>query len=274
MPREFKSVVFDVETTEIFRLPRGEDARDFKYRTVGEGNTHFMNISVAVADVRQGGRHWTEAFWINKFEWSNSDDQALFRLRQLLFSADEVVGHNIWSFDLPVVFRTSIPAWTGSVSGEWQAANHKPWVGLIDESLYFQRQNLGRRCKDTMRLYQQAAGNRIKLDKLCKCTLGDEQRKIAGGLDAVRWYYSREYNKIEEYCRSDVELTRQLWEHIKSQGWVRDRRLPRSEGLFDHQDDDDEVVRLDLTDHKLLEHVDYWREHRGAVSRAFTDGRL
>jgi len=53
-------------------------------------------------------------------------------------------------------------------------------------------------------------GFRLSLDHLASETLG--QRKTAHGLQAVEWFRNGEMEKLVDYCRSDVAITRDLFQ--------------------------------------------------------------
>ena len=61
-------------------------------------------------------------------------------------------------------------------------------------------------------------GFRVSLDKLASATLG--AKKLADGLQAVRWYKQGKIDEIIEYCKKDVEITRRLHEYGCKQGFV------------------------------------------------------
>ena len=52
-------------------------------------------------------------------------------------------------------------------------------------------------------------GTRIKLDHLAQKTLG--QAKSADGLESLKWVKEGRFDLVEEYCRKDVEITRNLF---------------------------------------------------------------
>jgi len=54
---------------------------------------------------------------------------------------------------------------------------------------------------------------RVSLDKLASATL--DEKKLADGLQAVRWYKQGKIDKIIEYCKKDVEITRKLLAEAK-----------------------------------------------------------
>jgi DEAD/DEAH box helicase domain-containing protein len=61
-------------------------------------------------------------------------------------------------------------------------------------------------------------GFRVSLESFVQATLGIG--KMADGLQAVAWYKAGQMDKLEEYCRRDVDLTRQLYEFGKANGKV------------------------------------------------------
>ncbi len=67
-------------------------------------------------------------------------------------------------------------------------------------------------------------GFRISLDALASATLG--AKKSADGLQAVRWYKNGDIDKVIEYCKKDVEITKQLHEYGCANGfvWFTNRR--------------------------------------------------
>lgn len=74
-------------------------------------------------------------------------------------------------------------------------------------------------------------GFRLSLDAVARATLGT--KKSADGLQAVRWYKQGQIDKVIEYCKQDVEVTRQLYEFGRDHGYVeywdrsyRKRKIP------------------------------------------------
>jgi len=61
-------------------------------------------------------------------------------------------------------------------------------------------------------------GFRVSLEGFVRATLG--VGKMADGLQAVAWYRAGQMDKLEEYCRRDVDLTRQLYEFGKTNGKI------------------------------------------------------
>ncbi|MEX2355648.1 MAG: ribonuclease H-like domain-containing protein [Thermaerobacterales bacterium] len=67
-------------------------------------------------------------------------------------------------------------------------------------------------------------GHRIGLDAVGAATLN--MGKTADGLQSVRWYREGEIDRIIEYCRADVDVTRRVFEYGLRHGEVfyHDRR--------------------------------------------------
>lgn len=61
-------------------------------------------------------------------------------------------------------------------------------------------------------------GFRVSLDHLAKYTLDDS--KLASGVMAVEWFRKGEMDKIVEYCKKDVDITRRLFEFGRENGYL------------------------------------------------------
>jgi len=105
------------------------------------------------------------------------------QLVELLCSADLVVGYNIKGFDYEVL------------------------RGYTDRDL----QQLP--TFDLMFDLESRLGFRPKLDSVVVPTLGEG--KSADGLQALEWWRNGEMDKIVEYCREDVRVTRDLYDFGK-----------------------------------------------------------
>lgn len=92
-----------------------------------------------------------------------------------------------------------------------------------------------------------ALGFRLKLDHLAEITLG--RKKSGDGLDAVRWFREEKMDLIEQYCRDDVEITRDLYRFGLEKGFLlyRGDRRGISQIPVDWRD------RVGGTDNKRIE---------------------
>jgi DEAD/DEAH box helicase domain-containing protein len=123
------------------------------------------------------------------------------RLLLDLVMADRVIGYNIDRFDLQVLKGYS----------RWDLGRIRTFDMLAD-------------------LYRKL-GFRVGLSHLAETTLG--VGKSADGLQSLQWWKEGRLDRIEQYCRRDVEVTRDLYLFGRRNGYVlyRDRdgrsiRLP------------------------------------------------
>ena len=72
---------------------------------------------------------------------------------------------------------------------------------------------------DMMVDLQQVLGWRPKLDGVAAATL--DERKSADGLAAVRWFREGQIDKVIAYCKRDVEITWQVYDFGRQNGYVQ-----------------------------------------------------
>lgn len=113
------------------------------------------------------------------------------QLFPLLERADVVIGFNIDQFDM----QTLVPYYTGDVST----------IPTLD---------LMMRIKDSV-------GHRIGLDAVAKETLGTG--KTGDGLDAIKYYQTKQFDKLRDYCLQDVAVTRDVYDYGVRKGQVKFR---------------------------------------------------
>ncbi|MCC6260358.1 MAG: ribonuclease H-like domain-containing protein [Anaerolineales bacterium] len=65
---------------------------------------------------------------------------------------------------------------------------------------------------------QQTLGFRIPLDSIASATLGIP--KTADGVQSVQWFRNGELDKVAEYCKADVEITRRVFEFGREHGYI------------------------------------------------------
>lgn len=110
-------------------------------------------------------------------------------LVELLTGADLVVGFNVKRFDYQV-----LAGYTG-----------------IDY-------NRKLRTLDLLEEVHRFLGFRVKLESLTRSTLGVE--KSADGLQSLEWVREGRLDLVEEYCRKDVEILRDLYLFGRREGYV------------------------------------------------------
>jgi DEAD/DEAH box helicase domain-containing protein len=106
-----------------------------------------------------------------------------------LKSADKVVGFNIINFDYEVL---------------------KPYVPNTNFRAF--------RSVDMLQDIFRTLNFRISLDSIAKATLG--AAKTADGIQSVEWFRNGELDKVAEYCKADVDITRRVYEFGRENGYV------------------------------------------------------
>lgn len=107
----------------------------------------------------------------------------------LLEKADVVIGFNVDNFDM----QTFVPYYTADIT-------KIPTLDLLVK------------IKDS-------AGHRIGLDAVAQETLGIG--KTGDGLDAIRYYQTKQWEKLEKYCLQDVAVTRDVYDFGLQKGHVK-----------------------------------------------------
>lgn len=106
-----------------------------------------------------------------------------------LKSADRVIGFNIIHFDYEVL-RPYAP------QGSLRAIPSTDMLQDIYRTLNF----------------------RLSLDSIARATLG--ATKSATGIQSVEWFRRGELDKVAEYCKADVDVTRRVYEFGREHGFV------------------------------------------------------
>lgn len=143
-----------------------------------------------------GGRDPSKLLLACGVTWSTArEDFAVYwerdagALVEELKSADKVVGFNIIHFDYQVL---------------------RP---------YAPNENFrGFRSVDMLQDVYRALNFRLSLDSIAKATLG--ATKTADGLQSVQWFRDGELDKVAEYCKADVDITRRVYEFGRENGYV------------------------------------------------------
>ncbi|HET7144887.1 MAG TPA: ribonuclease H-like domain-containing protein [Anaerolineales bacterium] len=65
---------------------------------------------------------------------------------------------------------------------------------------------------------QKTLGFRISLDSIASATLG--ATKTADGVQSVEWFRAGELEKVAEYCKADVDITRRVYEFGRDHGHI------------------------------------------------------
>lgn len=110
--------------------------------------------------------------------------------------ADLVVGFNHVSFDYRVL------AGARYADQQQRSQLHTELAGLSNFDMLVE--------------LKKQLGHRLKLEAVARPTLGTG--KSADGLQALEWYKLGEIDKIIEYCKMDVQVTRDLYLHALEHG--------------------------------------------------------
>ncbi len=116
------------------------------------------------------------------------EDQVLALIDELK-SADKVIGFNIREFDYEVL---------------------RPYATNF---------NFGSlRSLDLLLELSRTLNFRLPLDSLARASLG--VTKTADGIKSVEWFRAGEKDKVAEYCKADVDITRRVYEFGRDNGFV------------------------------------------------------
>lgn len=115
-----------------------------------------------------------------------------FALIEELQAADRVIGFNLFGFDYQVL---------------------RPYAPRFNfASLH---------TLDLLQDIQRTLGFKLSLDSIAGATLG--AKKSADGLQAVEWFRAGEREKLVEYCKIDVDITRRVYEFGRTHSFVHYR---------------------------------------------------
>lgn len=106
------------------------------------------------------------------------------KLWPILEACDLLIGYNLKYFDVPILNKY----YSGDLS-------RVPVVDILEE-------------------IKNSLGKRLALDLVAAGTVG--QGKIAHGLQAVAWWQAGKLDLIEEYCREDVRLTKEIYDYARA----------------------------------------------------------
>jgi len=95
---------------------------------------------------------------------------------------------------------------------------------------YTPRDLLGLKTFDILEDVYRRLGFRLSLDHLARETL--KREKIADGLQAIEWFKQGEIEKLADYCRHDVEITRDLFYYGLEKGHILYRTRDNDQKVF------------------------------------------
>ena len=114
------------------------------------------------------------------------------------FGLPTFVGHNLIDFDLPFIYRRSVI------------------LGIQPQAIFpIMPSRYSDRVYDTMTQWA-GFGGRIKLDLLARSLDVGSKGDIDGSM-VYDYYAAGRIDEIAEYCKSDVRMTRRVWERMTFQ---------------------------------------------------------
>jgi hypothetical protein len=131
---------------------------------------------------------------------NGSEEEILNQWWNIADEADLFIGHNIMEFDLRFIFKRSI------------VHKIKPCAKHLNLS-FARYKNFP--IFDTMREWEKWSNSFIKLDTLAK-VLGLKSSKDGGidGSQVYEFFRKGRHEEIYEYCKRDVELTRNIYNRM------------------------------------------------------------
>lgn len=110
------------------------------------------------------------------------EEYEVFQLIEYLKSAGKIIGFNLNQFDLKVL------------------DGYKENISKLLKPIAF----------DLLEYIEKKVGFRLKLQDLTKETLN--KGKTGEGLESINWWKERKIDLLKQYCKHDVELTKELYE--------------------------------------------------------------
>lgn len=125
----------------------------------------------------------------SKGEMKSFWEKDLPLLFPLLEKADVVIGFNVDNFDM----QTLVPYYSADITK----------IPTLD----------------VLTRIKESAGHRISLDAVAQETLGIG--KSGDGLDAIKYFNTKQWDKLEKYCIQDVAVTRDVYDYGLKKGHVK-----------------------------------------------------
>ncbi|MDP8238410.1 MAG: DEAD/DEAH box helicase [Candidatus Hatepunaea meridiana] len=133
-------------------------------------------------NIKGMGLAWAVVYRFPQDEYLDFAEKDVDELVKILINADLVIGFNHLKFDYRVL---------------------RAYSGFNFHKL---------KNYDILAEVTKVLGHRLKLDQLASATLG--VGKTADGLQSLQWWRNGQVQKVAEYCRQDVQVTRNLFFHI------------------------------------------------------------
>ncbi len=145
-------------------------------------------------------------------EYSCFFQEELGKLWKIIEQADLLIGYNSDHFDLPLLNK------------------------------YFPGDLTRIKSLDILKEIHKSLGRRIKLDTIAEATLGEN--KSGHGLQAIKWWADGEYEKVANYCKQDVKVTKDIYDYAIKHGKLKYKDLGK---IKEMELDTDAWEKLDET---------------------------
>ena len=183
------------------------ETKNYSYDIGGWGNTHMFQVStVCTWDGNTGTIYIDEP--VDSLQKSGYNikpiSQLKYDLDDHLEKGGKLLGHNIVSFDLPVLKN---------------ALDIYCIKKYMDKKAYI----------DTSRDIASITGERFTLSNLVTKTLGDD--KTMTSADAPMVWKNGGYSEVAEYCLKDCELVYDLWKYGQENSFVKGYSIEKEEEM-------------------------------------------
>ena len=183
------------------------ETKNYSYDIGGWGNTHMFQVStVCTWDGSTGTIYIDEP--VDSLQKSGYNIKPILQLKydldDHLEKGGKLLGHNIVSFDLPVLKN---------------ALDIYCIKKYMDKKAYI----------DTSRDIASITGERFTLSNLVTKTLGDD--KTMTSADAPMVWKNGGYSEVAEYCLKDCELVYDLWKYGQENSFVKGYSIEKEEEM-------------------------------------------
>ena len=183
------------------------ETKNYSYDIGGWGNTHMFQVStVCTWDGSTGTIYIDEP--VDSLQKSGYNikpiSQLKYDLDDHLEKGGKLLGHNIVSFDLPVL-KNALDIYCIKM--------------YMDKKAYI----------DTSRDIASITGERFTLSNLVTKTLGDD--KTMTSADAPMVWKNGGYSEVAEYCLKDCELVYDLWKYGQENSFVKGYSIEKEEEM-------------------------------------------
>jgi DEAD/DEAH box helicase domain-containing protein len=116
-------------------------------------------------------------------EYTSYVQEELPKLWPIIEKADLLIGYNSDHFDIPLL-------------GKYYSGDLTTIKSI-----------------DLLKEVRAVLGRRLKLDSIAEATLG--RKKIADGLQSIRWWKEGKIDEVRKYCLEDVRITKEIYDYAR-----------------------------------------------------------